>query len=107
MAFLVKVLFRWNESLENADINVLRKFLTIFFDFFLDIEKFDQVLSTCQISDQLNLQTEITEGGGGGNLPSPDHTNLQKARMFRVKESFDIFSLIPWKHLKISTKKTK
>ena len=42
-----------------------------FFNFFLVVEKFCQVLCTCQSSDQLDHNT----GGGGQN-----HTNLQKAQ---------------------------
>ena len=66
MAFLAKTLFRWNESSKNADISILSNLLAIFSDFFLHIEKFYQVLSTCQISGQ--LETEIT---GGQILPPP------------------------------------
>ena len=104
MAFLVKALSRWNESSKNADISVLRNFLAIFFEFFLDIEKFYQVLPTCQISDQLDHSNRNYGGkgaesalprisdqldhsnrnyggrGGGQNLRSPGHTNLQKAQ---------------------------
>ena len=69
------------QVLKNADINVLRNFLLIFSNFFLDIEKFYQALSTCQISDQLNYPNRNYEGGGRGRIcPSPGHTNLQKAQ---------------------------
>ena len=40
-----------------------------------DIEKFYQVLSTCQISDQLDHSNRNYRRGGGGG----GHTNLQKA----------------------------
>ena len=71
------------QVLKNADINILRNFLLIFSNFFLDIEKFYQALSTCQISDQLNYPNRNYKGGGGGGgriCPSPGHTNLQKAQ---------------------------
>ena len=80
MTFFVKALFQWNESSKNADISILRNFLAIFSNFFLDIEKFYQVLPTCQISDQLDHSNRNYGGGEGQNLPSPGHTNLQKAR---------------------------
>ena len=67
MVFLVKALFRWNKSLKNDDISILNNFLAIFFGFFLYIEKFCQVLSTCQ----------ITEGAESLPPPPPSHTNLQ------------------------------
>ena len=69
MAFLVKALFRWNESFKNLDISVLRNFLAIFFYFYLNIEKFYQLLSTCQISDQLD-HSNRNYGGGGGQNPA-------------------------------------
>ena len=69
------------QVLKNTDINILRNFLLIFSNVFLDIEKFYQALSTCQISDQLNYPNRNYKGGGGGqNLPSPGHTNLEKAQ---------------------------
>ena len=46
--------------------------------FFLDIETFYQALSTCQFSGQFNHPNR--NYGGGQNLPSPGHTNLQIAR---------------------------
>ena len=63
MAFLAKALFRWNKSLKNADISILSNFLAIFFGFFLHIEKFYPVLSTCQISDQLDHPNRNYRGG--------------------------------------------
>ena len=68
--------------LKNADISVLSNCLEIFSNFFLYIEKFYQVLSTCQISDQLDHSNRNYRGGGGGGAesPSPSHTNLQKAQ---------------------------
>ena len=79
------------QVLKNAYINILRNFLLIFSNFFLDIEKFYQALSTCQISDQLNYPNRnYEEGGGGGRIcPSPGHTNLQKPSLFRVKTVVD------------------
>ena len=52
------------QVLKNADINILKNFLLIFSNFFLDIEKFYQALSTCQISDQLNYPNRNYKGGG-------------------------------------------
>ena len=71
MAFLVKVLFRWNECSKNADISVLSNFLALFLNFFLYIEKFYQVLSTCQISDQLEHSNRNYRGGAESALPRP------------------------------------
>ena len=54
-----------------------------FSNFFLDIEKFYQVLSTCQISDQLdhsNRNYKVVAGGGWAESALPGHTNLQEAR---------------------------
>ena len=64
MAILVKDLFRWNEYSKNVDISVLSNFLVIFFDFFLHIEQFCQVLFTSQISDQLDHSNRNYIGGG-------------------------------------------
>ena len=50
MAFLVKALFRWT----SAKKCWYQRFEQLTGNFFLDIEKFYQVLSTCQISDQLD-----------------------------------------------------
>ena len=63
--------------IKNADISVLRNVLAIFFNFFLNNEKFYQVLPTCQISDQLD---HSNRNYGGGVQKFPGHTNLQKAR---------------------------
>ena len=71
MAFLVKALFRWNEYSKSADISVLSNFLAIFFEFFLHIEKFCQVLFTCQISDQLDHSNRNYRGGGAESAKSP------------------------------------
>ena len=74
MAFLVKALFLWKEYSINADISVLSNFLAFFSNFFLDIEKFYQVLFTCQIGHQLNHSNRNYRGGGGGAesaLPQP------------------------------------
>ena len=59
------------QVLKNADINILRNFPLIFSNFFLDIEKFYQALSTCQISDQLNNPNRNYEGGGGAESALP------------------------------------
>ena len=55
MAFLVKGLFSWNECLKNGDISIFDKFLVVFFPiFFLNFENLCQILSTCQVSDQVD-----------------------------------------------------
>ena len=60
------------QVLKNADISILSNFLAILFIFFLDIEKFCQVLSTCQISDELDHSNRNYRGGGAGSdLPRP------------------------------------
>ena len=58
--------------LKNADISILSNFLAIFSNFFLHIEKFCQVLYTCQISDQLDhLNRNYGGGGAESALPRP------------------------------------
>ena len=63
--------------LKNADINILSTFWAIFFQFFLIIENFCQMLSTCQGSDRLD---HSSRNYGGEAESVPGHTNLQKAR---------------------------
>ena len=82
MAFLAKALFQWNKSSKNADISILSNFLAIFSDFFLRIEKFYQVLSTCQISDQLDHPNRNYRGGQNPPLAIPI---CKKPSLFRVK----------------------
>ena len=76
MSFLVKALFRWNESSKNADISVLSSFLAIFSNFSLDIEKFYQVLSTRQISDQF---VHSNRNYGGGIISPPPAIKICKS----------------------------
>ena len=51
------------QVLKNADISVFSNFLEFFSNFFLYIDKFYQVLSTCQISDQLDNLNRNYRGG--------------------------------------------
>ena len=83
MVFLVKTLFRWNKYSKNADISVLSNFLAIFSNFFLHIEKFCQVLFTCQISDQLD-HSNRNYRGGGRICPLPTIPICKKPGLFRV-----------------------
>ena len=73
--------------LKNADISILSNFLATFFkffsNFFLDIEKFYQVLSTCQISDQLDHSNK--NYSGGGIRPPPAILICKRLSLFRVK----------------------
>ena len=86
MAFLVKALFRWNESSKNADISIFKNFQAIFFGFFLHIEKFYQVLSAYQISGQLGHPSRNYRGRGGGRFcPPPAIPVCKKPGLFRVK----------------------
>ena len=85
MAFLAKTLYRWNESSKNADVRILSNFQAIVFGFFLHIEKFYELLSTCQISDHLDHPSRNYRGGQM-LPPLAGHTNLQKPGLFRVKE---------------------
>ena len=62
MGFLLEALFWWNDCSKNANISNLSNFLAIFSNSFLDIEKFYQVLSTCQISDQLDYSNRNYRG---------------------------------------------
>ena len=71
MAFLVRVLFSLNECLRNADISILTSFLVTFLQFFLNIEKSCQILSTSLsfksiASFKLKLQREAESA-----LPRP------------------------------------
>ena len=60
------------QVLKNADISRLSNFVVIFFQTLFDIEKFYQVLSTCQISDQLGHSNRNYRGGGTKSaLPQP------------------------------------
>ena len=70
--------------------SVLNNFLAIFFNFFLDIEKFYRILSTCQNSDQLDHSNK-----------NYSHTNLQKALpaclgliMIRWKENLSEIKIV-------------
>ena len=78
--------------LENADISILSNFLAILFPiFFLNIEKFCQILSTRQVSDQLTIQTEITQGAVSA-LPQNQafyglkHYNLLETGSFLIRK---------------------
>ena len=51
------------QVLENADISVLSNFLAIFSNFFLDMEKCYQKLSTSKILDQLDHSNRNYRGG--------------------------------------------
>ena len=64
------------QVIKNADVSVLRNFLAMFFSISRNFTKY-----YLHAKFQINwiIQTEITEGGGQ-NLPSLGHTNLQKAR---------------------------
>ena len=53
--------------------------------FFLYIKKFYQVLSTCQISDQLD-HSDSDYRGGGQNLPFPAIPICKKPGLLRVEE---------------------
>ena len=77
------------QVLKNADINILRNFLLIFSNFFLDIEKFYQALSTCQISDQLNYPDRNYEGGGAESALPLAIPICKKPSLFRVKRVVD------------------
>ena len=91
MAFLAKALFQWNKSLKNADISILSDFLAIFSDFFLHIEKFYRVLSTCQISDQLDHPNRNYMGGGEDSAPPPPAIPIcKKPALFEVNMFFKV-----------------
>ena len=75
------------QGLKNADISILNNFLAIFFHFFLDIEKFCQVLFTCQISAQLDHSNTIYKGGGAVRIcPPPAIPICKMPGLFRVNE---------------------
>ena len=69
--FITSKIVQLAKKAENADISVLSNFLAIFFKFFLYIEKFYQVLSTCQISDQLDHSNRNYRLGAESALPQP------------------------------------
>ena len=77
MAFLVKALFRGKECSKTADFSVLSNFLAIFLLIFFSISRnFTKYYIHAKIQINWTIQTEITEGGGGGGRAQ----NLQKAR---------------------------
>ena len=92
MAFLVKALSRWNKCSKNADISILSNFLAIFSNFFLDIEKFYQVLYIhAKFKINWTIQTGITEGGGGGAESVPLAIPIcKKPGLFRVEQNKDL-----------------
>ena len=72
MAFVVKALFRWNQSLKNADIIVLRNVLAIFSEFF---SRYREILpSTIYMPNFRSIGTFKEKlrrrGGGGGGVLS-------------------------------------
>ena len=67
----------------SANISILSNFGQLFSNCFLDIEKFFQMLSTCQVSDQLDHSNKNC-GGGGENL-TPAIPICKKSGLFRVK----------------------
>ena len=67
MAFVVKAL-------------ILSNFLAFFSNFVFDIEKFYQVLSTCQISDQLDDSNRNYRGGEGEGTESDLPRQYQSAK---------------------------
>ena len=69
--FITSKIVQLAKKAKNADISVLSNFLAIFFKFFLYIEKFYQVLSTCQISDQLDHSNRNYRLGAESALPQP------------------------------------
>ena len=68
------------QVLKNADFSILSNFLAIFSIFFAISRTFAKYHIHAEFQINWISQTDITEGGGGGqNLPS-GHTNLQKDR---------------------------
>ena len=80
MAFLAKALFRWDESLKNADEQLSGKF----FRFFLCIGNFTKYYLHAKFQINWTIPTEITEGGRTAPLP-PAIPILEKPGLFRVK----------------------
>ena len=71
--------------LKNDDISILSNFLVTFFNVFLDIEKFYQILSTCQISNQLDHLNRNYRRGQNESAPSsPAIPFCKKSGLFRV-----------------------
>ena len=77
-----------------------------FFKFFLDIERFYQILATCQVSDQLHHSNRNYRGGGGRISPpaipickSPACIGLimlrihRRLRLFKYLKNISILSL--------------
>ena len=71
MEFLVKALFRWNKCSKMMIWCFEQLSGNFFSDFFLDIEKFYQILSTSQISDQLDHSNRNYSGSCPPPPPSP------------------------------------
>ena len=84
MAFLVKTMFRWNESSKNADISILSNFLAIFFGF---CSPYSEILpSTIYMSNFRSIgpsKQNLQRGGGGGGAAIPI---CKKPGLFRVKK---------------------
>ena len=62
MAFLVKAMFRWNESSKNAEISILSNFLEIFVGFFSISRNFTRYFLHAKLQINRIIQTETTEG---------------------------------------------
>ena len=78
MAFLVKALFRWNKSLKNADISVLRNFLasfSIFFSISRNVTKY--YLPNFRSIGPFKQKSRGGGGGGGSRI-------CKKPGLFRV-----------------------
>ena len=98
MAFLVKALFRWTSAQKMLISAFWATSWQFFSNFFLDIEKFYQIPSTYQFSDQLDHPNRNYRGGGGRICPPPAILICKKPGLFRVKISRVKF----WYHLECS-----
>ena len=82
MTFLARALFLWKEYFKNADISILAPYRQIFpISFSLYREILPNVINMPSFKLTGPSKQRLHGGGGEGqNLPSPGHTNLQKAR---------------------------
>ena len=93
MAFLVKNMPSCNECLKNAGGSILSMFLVTFSIFFFNIENLCQVLSTSEVSNQLD-HSNRNYGRAEQNLPPSGDTNpiCKKPSLFRINSYQMTFS---------------
>ena len=77
-SYITSKIVELGKKAKNADISVLSNFLAFFFDFSLYREILSGTIYMLNFRSIGPFKQKLQ--GGGENLPSPSHTNLQKAR---------------------------